>query len=127
MGENGAHLVSGSSDNTLILWDTETGEKLASFVGHTSRIWDVDVTRAGGMCFFAYFRCICSPCVGCIASASGDGTVRIWDVKSDLRSSCRSVISGHVRDVYTVSYHPRENHLVTGGYDKVSGDVNDIR
>ncbi|EME26021.1 hypothetical protein Gasu_63220 isoform 2 [Galdieria sulphuraria] len=101
VGESGAHLVSGSSDNTLILWDTESGEKVASFIGHTSRIWDIDVTRGGF-----------------IASASGDGTVRIWDAKSDIRSSCRTVISGHTRDVYTVSYHPRENHLVTGGYDK---------
>jgi WD40 repeat protein len=34
-------IASGSSDNTVRLWATETGECRAVLSGHTSRIWNV--------------------------------------------------------------------------------------
>ncbi|ORE10923.1 WD40 repeat-like protein [Rhizopus microsporus var. microsporus] len=99
IGEEGKRIVSGSSDNTLRLWETETGECLHVFEGHRSRIWDLSSTRQGDF----------------VASASGDTTVKIWSLKNkkDVMT-----LTGHSGDVYSVKYHPDETHVVTGGYDK---------
>lgn len=78
-----------NSDNTLRVWDTESGECLHILEGHSSRIWDVSSNDAGTT----------------VASASGDSTVKIWDIKSS-KASCRATLSGHSGDVYTVKYHP---------------------
>ncbi|KAI9030913.1 WD40-repeat-containing domain protein [Phycomyces nitens] len=101
IGEDGKQIVSGSSDNTLRIWETETGECLDIMDGHRSRIWDVSSTRLGDF----------------VASASGDSTIKIWSVKN-AKASCTNTLTGHAGDVYSVKYHPNENHLVTGGYDK---------
>ena len=61
-GEDGRRLISGSSDCTARLWDTESGQCEAVFEGHHSRIWDVDSTITGSF----------------VASASGDSTVKLW-------------------------------------------------
>lgn len=78
-----------NSDNTLRVWDTESGQCLHILEGHSSRIWDVSSNDAGTT----------------VASASGDSTVKIWDIKSS-KASCRATLSGHSGDVYTVKYHP---------------------
>lgn len=49
------------SDNTLRIWDTETAECTNVLRGHKSRIWDVSSTKLGDY----------------VASASGDGTVKV--------------------------------------------------
>ncbi|KAG0217380.1 hypothetical protein BGX33_010683 [Mortierella sp. NVP41] len=83
--------------------------KCAEFVGQEgrtiisgSRIWDVSSNDAGTT----------------VASASGDSTVKIWDIKGS-KASCRATLSGHSGDVYTVKYHPTSNHVASGGYDKI--------
>ncbi|KAI7859171.1 WD40-repeat-containing domain protein [Circinella umbellata] len=101
IGEEGREIVSGSSDNTLRIWGTETGECHAILEGHRSRIWDVSTTAQGGS----------------VASASGDGTVKIWNLKDTL-PICAQTLTGHSGDVYSTRYHPNESHIVTGGYDK---------
>ncbi|KAI8331441.1 WD40-repeat-containing domain protein [Choanephora cucurbitarum] len=97
LGAEGERIVSGSSDNTLRIWDTETAECLHILQGHRSRIWDVSTTQE------------------LIASASGDATVKIWNAK---QATHVSTLTGHAGDVYSVQYHPNETHVVTGGYDK---------
>jgi len=77
------------SDNTLRVWDTESGDCLHILEGHSSRIWDVSSNEAGNT----------------VASASGDSTVKIWDIRGS-KSSCRATLGGHSGDVYTVKYHP---------------------
>ncbi|CAG8446282.1 13569_t:CDS:10 [Acaulospora morrowiae] len=102
IGEEGREIVSGSSDNTLRLWDTETSKEIGILKGHDSRIWDVSSNKNGTI----------------ISSASGDGTVKLWDIKAN-QNSCLSSLSGHSGDVYTVKFHPGDNNVVTGGYDKI--------
>jgi COMPASS component SWD3 len=100
VGSDGDLIASGSSDNTVRLWNTHDPEENTVLSGHTSRIWDLDSTKDGGL----------------LASASGDGDVRIWDVKS---KDCVGVLQDGRRDVYGVAWHPAGKHLTTGGYDKV--------
>ncbi|KAI8371348.1 WD40-repeat-containing domain protein [Radiomyces spectabilis] len=101
IGDDGREIVSGSSDNTLRIWDTETAECLDILEGHRSRIWDLSSTVQGDF----------------VASASGDGTVKIWNLSS-TKASCANTLNGHAGDVYSVKYHPNQEHVVTGGYDK---------
>ncbi|CAH1757289.1 3663_t:CDS:10 [Entrophospora sp. SA101] len=102
IGEEGREIVSGSSDNTLRIWDTESSKFIRSLEGHESRIWDVSSNKNGSI----------------VSSASGDGTVRLWDMKTN-NYTCTSTLAENSGDVYTVKFHPGENHIVTGGYDKI--------
>lgn len=89
VGDEGRMLVSGSSDNTLRLWDTASARCEAVLEGHSSRIWEVDSTRSGKY----------------VASASGDATVKVWDVQS---RACKATLSGGLGDVYSCRLHPDE-------------------
>lgn len=141
VGDEGLELASGSSDNTVALWETYSGARIGELTGHTSRVWDVAASRNGGM----------------LASASGDGTVRLWnrgggDGPTGGSVACgssrepegafghaekvgdvpsgdagrggmfyfKSALLGHRGDVYAVQLHPNGRHVVTAGYDKVS-------
>lgn len=102
IGEEGAYLASGSSDNTIRIWKTSDGTCGAVLQGHSSRVWDLSSSRDGAH----------------LASASADGTVRLWDVRSHRPSSIATYALDQ-SDIYTVSHHPLQRHLVTGGYDKL--------
>ncbi|KAI8929536.1 WD40-repeat-containing domain protein [Entophlyctis helioformis] len=102
VGEDGRLIVSGSSDNTCRVWETETGAAVGVLEGHSSRIWDMSSTLDGSF----------------VASASGDSTVKLWSLKESTMP-CVSTLQGGSGDVYTVKYHPTGAFLATGGYDKV--------
>ena len=61
VGEDGARIISGSSDNTCRVWDTYSGDCLGVLQGHSSRIWDVSSSTDGLS----------------VASASGDSTIKV--------------------------------------------------
>jgi WD40 repeat protein len=63
---DGKRLVTGGSDQKLHLWDVDTGNELASFSGHQSVVSFVAFSHNGNL----------------IASASWDGTTRMWDTGS---------------------------------------------
>src|SRR5689334_7812383 len=63
---NGQYALSGSSDNSLILWDLETGEALRTLEGHTAPVWGVGIT----------------PNERYAVSASNDTTLKLWDLIS---------------------------------------------
>ena len=56
---DGKHIVSGSEDKTLQLWDTETGEMLQTLEGHKDEVWAVAFSPDGK----------------CIVSGSEDKTI----------------------------------------------------
>ena len=121
LGEDGAYLASGSSDRTLRVWAVGRPEAAPLVLsGHTSRVWDLSV---------------CKSTRRVIASASGDATVRVWNVDrllAELDARCEepagggagveceamSTMCGHRGDVYAVAYHPQNNLVTSGGYDK---------
>ncbi|PVU87218.1 hypothetical protein BB561_006430 [Smittium simulii] len=102
VGTNGDYVASGSSDNTIKLWDIETAECVSTCYGHTSRIWDLCVDQSGTTLF----------------SASGDKTIKIWSLKDIRKPKLLSTIAESDGDVYSVELHPLESHVVFGGYDR---------
>ena len=54
----------------VVLWDVETGEQIASVLGHTDVIWSLSFSIDGTL----------------LASAAVDGTVKLWDVSSFTKS-----------------------------------------
>ena len=65
---DGRSLLSASSDQTLLLWDLETGQPIRRFVGHDDYVIDVEVSKNGRFAL----------------SSSTDGTLIWWDVESGL-------------------------------------------
>ncbi len=63
---DGTWAASGSADNTVKIWDLETGQCRATLEGHTGTVWSVAITPDGKR----------------ILSGANDRTVRVWDAES---------------------------------------------
>ncbi|MBD2543577.1 TIR domain-containing protein [Planktothricoides raciborskii] len=138
---DGSKIVSGSYDNTIRLWDINSGSELAVFKGHedlvfsvafspdgnrivsgskdkTIRLWDI---KSGeqlavfkgheGLVYSVAF----SPDGSKIVSGSGENTIRLWDIKSGEQLA---VFKGHESDVYSVAFSPDGSKIVSGSNDK---------
>src|SRR5262249_20261074 len=51
-----------------------------------------------------------------LASASGDRSVKIWDVSDDQGREV-TTLTGHAGTVYTVAFHPTKKLVATGSWD----------
>ncbi|CAD6569238.1 MAG: hypothetical protein TREMPRED_005131 [Tremellales sp. Tagirdzhanova-0007] len=79
----------------------KTGTIRHVLAGHKSRIWD----------------CAASSSSSLIASASGDGMVRIW---SAVDGVCQAFLEGQGGDVYGVRWRPGpEDQVVSASYDQI--------
>ena len=68
-------LATGSKDNTIRLWNLNTGENVAVLTGHQDNITVLHITSDGET----------------LISGSGDGTLKIW--RWDLSRLCNITIS----------------------------------
>jgi WD40 repeat protein len=59
---DGSYIVSASKDDTLRIWNPQTGETTHTLTGHAERVWG----------------CAIAPDGSYILSASKDNTLRIW-------------------------------------------------
>lgn len=138
---NGAFLASASDDNTIILWDAATLERVGlPFFGHTAGVTSVDFSPDGQRLVSGsrdqsviiwdtatgqvinrlaahqswVLSALYSPDGQMIASASGDGAVLLWDASSGehLRA-----INGHEGGTFSIAFSPDGRTLASGGAD----------
>ena len=63
---DGRYVASGGAQGFLTLYSTESGERVADLIGHTSEVWAVAVSPDGHT----------------LVSGSNDQTIRLWDIPS---------------------------------------------
>ncbi|KAF7333332.1 WD40 repeat-like protein [Mycena venus] len=138
---DGTHIVSGSEDKTVRIWDVITGTELQRLQGHSDcvgsvefspdgthivsgsddkrvHIWDVIAgTKLRTMHGHSdTVRSVAfSPDGKHVVSGSTDRTVRIWDV---ITGTKLQIMRGHSDTVYCVGFSPDGTHIVSGSEDK---------
>ncbi|MBL8424565.1 MAG: pentapeptide repeat-containing protein [Candidatus Accumulibacter phosphatis] len=95
---DGRRLLSGSYDETLRLWDAETGQEIRSFTGHQGPVASVAFSPDGRR----------------LLSGSKDQTLRLWDAESGqvIRS-----FAGHQSWVTSIAFSPDDRRLLSGSDD----------
>ena len=88
-------IVSGSSDNTIKIWDALSGQLINTLTGHHDDVWSVAF----------------SPYSSKIVSGSSDKTVKIWDALSD---QLINTLTGHHDDVMSIAFSPDSSKNVSG-------------
>lgn len=93
------HLVVGSRDKTVTVWDIESGYMEAQLEGHTQRVRAVAFTQDGRI----------------VLSASRDHTVRVWDWQSERQLL---IYEGHSERIWAVKHIPNSTLAISCSYDK---------
>jgi WD40 repeat protein len=96
---NGKEAISGSEDNTLKLWNIESGECARTFEGHSNSVDSVAVLPNGKEAI----------------SGSADSTLKLWNIES---GECVRTFEGHSDWVTSVAVLPNRKEAISGSYDK---------
>ncbi len=101
------YALTASRDNSVVLWDTETGEQVRRFTGHTSDVNSIAVSHDGKL----------------MITGSSDSTASLWDINTGQRLR---TFTGHTDEISSVAMSPDGRLLVTGGADSMAilWDVN---
>ncbi len=98
---DGYRIASGSTDNTVQVWDAATGWHTSSYLGHKDWVWSVAWSPDGNY----------------IASGGGsyDKTVQVWNVASKRPVDTFDSTEG----VNSVAWSPDGKLIASGSYDKL--------
>ncbi|KAJ3009146.1 UNVERIFIED_CONTAM: hypothetical protein HDU68_002813, partial [Siphonaria sp. JEL0065] len=99
LSADGRNVVSGSSDNSVKVWDLRTGECTQTLTGHTDMVYSVAISTDGET----------------IVSGSRDKTVKLWDIRT---SECTRTLTGHTDWVRSVAISTDGETIVSGSDDK---------
>ncbi len=92
---DGKTLASGHEDDTVRLWEVDTGQLRATLEGHTDWVNSIAFSPNGYI----------------LASGSYDGTVRLWEASS---GQSLAILDGHTGGVYSVAFSPDGKTLASG-------------
>ncbi|NET61323.1 MAG: hypothetical protein F6K47_35905 [Symploca sp. SIO2E6] len=92
-------LASGSSDDTIKIWNLEEGEEPQTLSEHQDLVSSVSFSPDGKF----------------LASGSGDKSIKIWNLEEGGEAQ---TLSGHRSSVSSVSFSPDGKFLASGSWDK---------
>ncbi|MEP0856596.1 serine/threonine protein kinase [Trichocoleus sp. DQ-U1] len=95
---NGEMLASGSLDNTIKLWNLNTGQEISTLKAHSKSVGAVAISPDGQI----------------LASGSWDNTIRLWNLKK--ADKVRTLI-GHSSQVVSVAFSPNGEILASSSLD----------
>lgn len=100
---DGRHIISGSEDGTLQLWNAQSG----------AEVWSIPRAHDKAVQSVAY-----SPDGRHIVSGTYDPTLRRWDAQTG--NPDRVDFSGHVKglSIWTLSYSPNGQYVLSGSGDR---------
>jgi WD40 repeat protein len=87
-------IVTGSSDNTLKVWELGTGTCRTTLIGHTQEVTTVTITQDGRY----------------VLSGSEDKTIRVWDL---LTGECSKIFRGHKWAITSVKMIPHDRDFIS--------------
>ncbi|MDZ8095458.1 MAG: AAA-like domain-containing protein, partial [Nostoc sp. DedQUE05] len=138
---DGKTLASASTDNTIKLWNLDTGKKIITLSGHsnwvnsvvfspdgktlasasfdnTIKLWNLDtgreITTLSGHSNSVH-SVVFSPDGKTLASASFDNTIKLWNLDTGREIT---TLSGHSNSVYSVVFSPNGKTLASASFDK---------
>ena len=100
---DGKIIASGCIDNTVQLWDTEKGSKLATLRGHKGWVTALAFSADGKT----------------LASGDANKAIKIWDVDSYKE---RKTLLGHKNTICTLTFAPEGTSLYSGCLASGSND-----
>jgi nucleoside phosphorylase len=95
---DGRRVVSASDDETLIVWDLQTGAELATLDGHSAPVAGCAVTPDGR----------------CVVSASDDETLKVWELETGKELA---TLKSHSAPVTGCAVTPDGRHVVSASED----------
>ncbi|HTU21745.1 MAG TPA: caspase family protein [Gemmataceae bacterium] len=98
---DGKYVLTGSHDNTAILWDARNGQKLRTFQGHRHVVRSVAFSPDGKQTL----------------TGSDDHTAILWDARSGQKLR---TFQGHTHPVESVAFSPDGKHVLTGSSDNTA-------
>ncbi|XP_055601483.1 WD repeat-containing protein 48 homolog isoform X2 [Uranotaenia lowii] len=99
MNPSGTIIVSGSTENTLRIWDPRTCNKIAKLKGHTENVKALVVSEDGTQ----------------VVSGSSDGKIKLWSIG---QQRCVQTISAHSEGVWALLMTENFSHVISGSRDK---------
>ena len=96
---DGRLALSGSSDNTLKLWETASGRLVRTFRGHSKAVFSVAFSPDGRQAL----------------SGSYDNTLKLWETTS---GRLVRTFEGHTNWVWSVAFSPDGRYALSGSEDK---------
>ncbi len=98
---DGTRVVTASRDRTARIWNTTTGQLIATLTGHTREVvaasFSPDSTR--------------------VVTASSDKTARIWNAATGQPIA---TLTGHTREIVAASFSPDGTRVVTSSWDQTA-------
>ncbi len=139
---DGQRALSGSWDQTLILWDLQTGAILQRFEGHTDRVRSVAISADGSQAIsggrdgaiilwdltngqeinrmqldadHTAYTVAVSPNGQQVLVGANDGLLILWNVETGDQQSC---FEGHMDTITSVAFSPDGQTAISGSYDE---------